>query len=65
MTSVAVSKNGIQIRLTDERWAHITDEHGGLEGLQSAVLEAIADPLSIVAGGEGESLAIRELEFGK
>lgn len=59
MASVALAKNGIQIRPTDERWAHIADEHGELESLQSAVLEAITDPLRIVAGEEGESLALR------
>ena len=28
-------------------------------------MSAIADPLRIVAGGEGELLALRELELGK
>ena len=29
------SKNGVAIRLTDERWAHITEEHCELAGLRS------------------------------
>ena len=27
MIDEAVSKNGVMIRLTDERWVHITEEH--------------------------------------
>jgi len=29
MLSVVASKNGVPIRLTDERWVHITAELGG------------------------------------
>jgi hypothetical protein len=29
------------------------------------VLETISNPVRVVAGGEGELLAFRELEFGK
>lgn len=65
MTSTALSKNGVPIRLTDERWAHVTDEHCELAGLRLEVLEAIADPVRIVEGADGELLAVRELELGK
>jgi hypothetical protein len=65
MTGAATSKNGIVIRLTNERWAHITEEHGELADLRSKVLETLSDPVRVVQGGEGEYLAIRELELGK
>lgn len=65
MTNTAFSKNGVAIRLTDERWAHITDEHCELAGLRLEVLDAIADPVRIVEGADGELLAVRELELGK
>jgi len=65
MTDTAISKNGITIRLTDERWAHITEEHGELQGLESEVLAAIANPVRILKGGEGELLAVHELDLGK
>lgn len=65
MTTTATSKNGIAIRLTTERWSHIIEEHGELTGLRSEVMNAIGDPVRIVAGGEGEMLALRELELGK
>ena len=59
------SKNEKAIRLTDERWAHITEEHCELAGLRMEVLETIALPKKIVAGNEGELLAIREMKPGK
>jgi hypothetical protein len=65
MLSVVVSKNGISIRLTDERWAHITEEHSELAGMRLDVLETITDPERIVAGNDGEMLAVREVEQGK
>jgi hypothetical protein len=56
---------GSTIRLTAERWAHIVDTHCELAGLREEVLEAISRPDRILAGVEGESLAVREIESGK
>lgn len=65
MISTTLSKNGTSIRLTEERWTHITDEHGELSGLRLEVLKAVEEPHRIVAGGDGELLAVRELALGK
>ena len=65
MTSTAVSKNGMPIRLTDERWAHITEEHCELAGLKQEVLGTLAGPVRVLAGNVGELLGVRELEAGK
>ena len=65
MIDKVASKNGIPIRLTDDRWAHITEEHGELAGLRSEVLETVSRPVRILEGGDGEMLALRELEPGK
>ena len=65
MISTALSKNGISIRLTEERWTHIADEHGELAGLRLDVLKAVEEPQRIVAGGGGELLAVREFDLGK
>ena len=65
MISTALSKNGISIRLTEERWTHIADEHGELAGLRLEVLKAVEEPQRIVAGGGGELLAVREFDLGK
>ena len=65
MISVITTKNGVPIRLTDERWTHITEEHAELAGMRLDILEAVLQPERILAGGEGELLAVRELEVGK
>ena len=65
MIDRVVSKNGVVIRLTDERWAHITEEHCELAGLRSEVLATVLQPERILLGGDGELIAVRELEEGK
>ena len=65
MTETATSKNGVAVRLTDERWSHITEEHSELAGHRLDVLEAIAKPERIVAGNAGELLAWRKQNDGK
>lgn len=63
--STVNSKNKMPIRLPDERWAHITEEHNELAKLRSEVLDTVAQPERVVAGNAGELLAIREIEIGK
>ena len=65
MDETVKSKNGIQIRLTAERWAHITEEHCELAGMREEVLETISAPLRVLAGNRGALIAIREVEAGK
>ena len=65
MIDRVVSKSGVPIRLTDERWAHITEEHCELAGLRSEVVETVSQPERILLGGDGERLAVRELGAGK
>ena len=42
MTESVASVTDIAIRLTDERWAHITEEHSELAGMRFDVLETVA-----------------------
>lgn len=65
MVQVVRSKNSIPIRLTDERWDHIVDEHGELVGERDHVLETVRNPQRVLAGQGGELLAVRELLPGK
>ena len=65
LTEQAISKNGVPIRLPAERWMHITEEHSELAGLRLEVLTTIDEPLRILAGKEGELLALREVAPGK
>lgn len=44
MLEKVLSANGVLIRLTDERWAHITEEHCELAGLRLEVIETVANP---------------------
>lgn len=65
MMSDILSRNGVPIRLPDERWSHIEYEHDDLVGLKDEVLYTVGQPDRILAGGEGELLAVRGLEQGK
>lgn len=65
MIETATSRNGVSIRLTDERWSHVTEQHCELAGMRGDVLEAVSQPARVLAGGEGELLAVREVGQGK
>jgi hypothetical protein len=65
MLDIIISKNDIPIRLTDERWAHITEEHSELAGMRLEILGTVVQPDRILAGRAGELLAVREIEVGK
>jgi hypothetical protein len=55
----AFSKNNVPIRLTDERWAHITEEHCELAGRRLEVLGGLENPDRILTGSEGELMAVK------
>ena len=65
MTETVLSRNKIPIRLTDERWVHITDEHCELAGLRLEVLETVNNPLKVIAGKADELIAMREIFSGR
>jgi len=56
------SKNGVSIRLTMERWFHITEEHSEMAGYFFEVLETIREPDAVYEGTYGELLAVNEIE---
>ena len=60
MIGIAVSKNGVPIRLTKERWDHIVRNHDELKGLSDEVLLTVEDPDYIVKGWKNELLAVRK-----
>ena len=59
------SKNGVPIKLPEERWFHITEEHSEMAGYYFEVLETVESPEAVYQGGTGECIAIREIETGK
>ncbi len=65
MQNSATSRGGVPVRLTDERWAHIVEEHCELAGMREHVLEAVSNAEEIFAGARGELLALRPVAHGK
>ena len=65
MTETVRSRHGVPIRLPDERWAHIVEEHCELAGLRGEVLETIGRADRILSGGADELPAVRMVESGK
>ena len=61
MIGTAISKNGVPIRLTEERWFHIVESHDELAGLSDEVLLTVEDPDFIVRGWSDELLAVRKI----
>lgn len=53
------SRNGVPVRLTEERWRHVLDRHPEMEGLREKTLETLAEPDMIQKGDFGELLAAR------
>lgn len=53
------SRNGVPVRLTEERWRHIMHRHPEMDSLRERVLETVSEPEIIQRGDFGELLAIR------
>lgn len=51
----------IPIRLPEERWIHITEEHSEMAGYYYDVFETIEQPEEIYKGKAGELPATREI----
>ena len=56
---VVYSRNKVPIRLTQERWEHITTRHPEMDGQKDKVGETIAKPDMNQKGDFGEVSAIR------
>lgn len=53
------SRNGVPVRLTEERWQHIVHRHPEMEGQREKVLEALTEPDVVQRGDFGALLAVR------
>ena len=56
---IAHSKNGVPIRLSDERWSHVVRRHPEMRWQRHRVLDAIAAPDVVQRGDYGALLAAR------
>jgi len=59
MIGIVISKDGKEIRLTEERWSHIVESHDYMAGNQDIVFETLEDPDIIVSGEKDEIIAIK------
>jgi hypothetical protein len=59
MADFTISVDGVPIRLTDERWVHIVENHDDLAGHYDDVLEAVENPDMLLPGHKGSLLAVR------
>lgn len=50
---IALSVNGVPIRLTYERWYHITENHDDLASYFHETLDTVENPDIIVRGNSG------------
>ena len=56
------SISSVIIRLTDERWIHITENHPEMAGFYNEVIDTIAIPQSVYEGTSNEYIAIKKTE---
>jgi hypothetical protein len=56
---VAISVEGVPIRLTHERWFHIVENHDDLAGYYDDVLETIENPDLVLRGYRSSLIAVR------
>lgn len=57
---LSFSINGVPIRLTPERWKHISQRHPELGGKEQNVLNAIASPDLVQKGDLGTLMAVKK-----
>ncbi len=62
---IILSINKVPIRLTEERWLHITEEHSEMAGYYYDAIETISAPDAVYAGKSGECIALKTLSMGK
>lgn len=59
--ATVLSKNGVPIRLTDERWQHITNTHPEINPKDFLlVMDVVENPDAILQGDVGELLAVKK-----
>lgn len=59
---IILSVDGVPIRLTDERWGHISRRHPELKPLKNQVLGCVGKPNFIQRGDSGEKLAVAKIK---
>ncbi|MDW7679396.1 MAG: hypothetical protein SCK70_02460 [bacterium] len=63
--NIAYSLNNIPIRLTDERWRHIVENHEDIAGYYDAVLQTVEDADYVIKGYGEALIALQEIKRNK
>ncbi len=58
---IVKSVNDVSIRLTDERWEHILNQHPYMSGFYNEILKATEKPEFITRGNRGAKIAVVNL----
>lgn len=61
----AISRNGVTIRLTEERWFHIVETHDEMAGRYDQVLSAIEAPDYVIQGYRNAIVALKMIRKNK
>lgn len=61
----AISINNHEIRLTNERWFHITEGHSEIAGYFFEILETLENPDFVYEGNNQELLAVKLISENK
>ena len=59
---VAISVEGVPVRLTHERWFHIVENHDDMAGYYEDVIDIVENPDLILRGYRGSLVAVRSYE---
>lgn len=65
MEETIVSKNGVSIRLPEERWIHIVENHEDLAGHMDDVLDTVENPDLIIKGYREALIALKKVREDK
>ena len=50
-----IAKSGLTIRLSEERWQHIAEQHPEFVNLYPSVIQTVEDPGKMLEGNDGET----------
>lgn len=65
MEEIVVSKNGVPIRLPEERWIHIVENHDDVAGYMDDVLGVVENPDLIIKGYREALIALKQISANK
>ena len=62
---IVISTNGVPIRITDERWVHIIENHDDLAGRYDDILSTVEEPDYVIEGYQSAMIALQEFKKSK